>query len=100
MAESILRILEGVGAFLSVFSVAAIVVGLLASFSRYLGYFRKLSPEASFRKFKLRLSRVLMVALEILVVADIIETITAKITFDSLATLGLLVIVRKQASRQ
>ena len=94
MQESILRILEGAGIFLSLFSVATIVVGLVVSFINYLGQFRRLSPEDSLRKFKLRLARVLMVALEILVVADLIETITVKITIESLATLGLLVIVR------
>ncbi len=35
-----------------------------------------------------------MVALEILIVADVIETVTVEITFESLATLGLLVIAR------
>jgi uncharacterized membrane protein len=35
-----------------------------------------------------------MVALEILVVADVIETVASDITFESLAALGLLLIVR------
>jgi uncharacterized membrane protein len=35
-----------------------------------------------------------MVALEILVVADVIETVVSDITFESLAALGLLLIVR------
>ena len=94
MQESIVIILEGTGVFLKLFSVAAIVGGLLLSFSSYLVHFHQLSPEDSFRKFKLRLAKVLLVALEILVVADVIETITVKITFESLATLGLLIIVR------
>ena len=72
----------------------AIVIGLLVVFGNYLYRFRRLSAEESFREFKPRLARVLMVALEILVVADIIETVTTDITFESLASLGLLVIVR------
>jgi uncharacterized membrane protein len=94
MSEAVVSLVEGAGIFLSLCSVAAIVVGLPVAFGSYLRHFRKLSPEESYRNFKPRLAKVLMVALEILVVADVIETITVKITLESLATLGLLVIVR------
>jgi uncharacterized membrane protein len=94
MREAIASILEMAGIFLNVFSVLAIVIGLLVVFGKYLYHFRKLSPDENFRRFKPQLARVLMVALEILVVADIIETVTLDISFESLATLGLLVIVR------
>jgi len=85
---------EWAGIVLSLCSVVAIVVGLLVAFGSYCRHFRRLSTEESFRRFKPQLARVLMVALEILVVADVIETVTVDITFESLATLGLLVIVR------
>ena len=94
MSEGIVSLIEGAGIFLSMCSVVAIVVGLLVVFGSYLRHFRRLSFEENYRKFKPRLARVLMVALEILVVADVIETVTIEITFESLATLGLLVIVR------
>ena len=94
MREAIASILEMAGIFLNVFSVLAIVIGLLVVFGKYFYHFRKLSPDENFRRFKPQLARVLMVALEILVVADIIETVTLDISFESLATLGLLVIVR------
>jgi uncharacterized membrane protein len=94
MSEEIVSIVEGAGIFLSVSSVVVIVVGLLVVFGSYWRHFRRLSFEENYRKFKPRLARVLMVALEILVVADVIETVTLDITFESLATLGLLVIVR------
>jgi uncharacterized membrane protein len=85
---------EGAGIFLSLCSVGAIVVGFLVAFGSYWRHFRRLSTEENFRKFKPRLARVLMVALEILIVADVIETVVVHITFESLATLALLVIVR------
>jgi uncharacterized membrane protein len=94
MPEEIVSLIEGAGIFLSVSSVVVIVGGLLLIFGSYLLQFRQLSTEENFRKFKPRLARVLMVALEILVVADVIETVALHITFESLATLGLLVIVR------
>ena len=94
MEEGIVRIIERAGVFLSLCSVVAIVVGLLVAFGSYLYHIRRLSFEENYRKFKPRLARVLMVALEILVVADVIETVTVEITIESLATLGLLVITR------
>ena len=94
MSEGIASFVEGTGIFLSLCSVGAIVVGLLVVFGSYCRHFRRLSLDENFRKFKPRLARVLMVALEILVVADVIETVTVDITFESLAALGLLLIVR------
>jgi uncharacterized membrane protein len=94
MSEGIVSFVEGAGIFLSLCSVVAIVVGLLVVFGSYCRHFRRLSFEENYRKFKPRLARVLMVALEILVVADVIETVAVDITFESLATIGLLVITR------
>ena len=94
MREAIAAVLEGSSIFLSLFSVFVIVVGLLIVLGNYFYRLSQLSPDESFRTFKPQLARVLMVALEILVVADIIETVTVEISFESLATLGLLVIVR------
>jgi len=94
MPEGIVGVIEGAGIFLSLCSVVAIVVGLLLVFGSYCRNFRRLSFEENYRRFKPRLARVLMVSLEILVVADVIETVTVEITFESLATLGLLVIAR------
>ncbi|CAB5083154.1 hypothetical protein D3OALGA1CA_366 [Olavius algarvensis associated proteobacterium Delta 3] len=94
MPPEIATVVEGAGIFLSLSSVLAIVIGLLVVFGNYVYQFLSLSPDESFRRFKPRLARVLIVALEILVVADIIETLTVDVTFESLAALGLLVIVR------
>ncbi len=94
MSEAVVNLVEGAVIILSMSSVVVIVVGLLVVFGSYLRHFRQLSPDESFRKFKPRLAWVLMVSLEILVVADVIETVTVHITFESLATLGLLVIAR------
>jgi len=94
MSETIVHILEKAGIFMSLTSVAVIVVGLLVVFGNYVRHFRQLSIEENFRKFKPQLAKVLMVALEILIIADVIETVIVDITFESLAALALLVIVR------
>ena len=94
MPEGIASVVEGASTLLIVSSALVIVVGLLVIFGSYWRHFRQLSAEENYRKFKPRLARVLMVALEIMVVADVIDTVTLHITFESLAALGLLVIVR------
>jgi uncharacterized membrane protein len=94
MPEIIVGIVEGAAMILSLTSVLVIVVGFLVAFVGYWRHSRRLSAEENYRRFKPRLARVLMIGLEILVVADVIETVTLEITFKSLASLGLLVIVR------
>jgi uncharacterized membrane protein len=94
MPERIMHLIQGAGIFLNLCSEVVVVVGLSVVLGSYLISFRQLSPEDNFRKFKPRLARVLMVALDILVVADVIETVILRITFESLATLGLLFITR------
>ena len=94
MSEGIAIIVEGAVLLLIVSSVVVIVGGLLVIFGSYWRHFRQLSAEENYRRFKSRLARVLMVALEILIVADVIETVTLQVTFESLAALGLLVVVR------
>ena len=98
LPEGLAIVAEGAVTLLIVSSVMVIVVGLLVVFGSYWRHFRQLSAEENYRRFRPRLARVLMVALEILVLADVIETVTVKITLESLATLGLLVIVRSWLS--
>lgn len=94
MPEIIVGIVERAAMILSLTAVLVIVVGFLVAFVSYWRHSRRLSAEENYRRFKPRLARVLMIGLEILVVADVIETVTLEITFKSLASLGLLVIVR------
>jgi uncharacterized membrane protein len=98
MSEAIMHLVEGAGIFLNLCSVVVVVVGLIVVLGSYLIRFRQLSPEENFSIFKPRLAKVLMIALDILVVADVIETVILHITFESLATLGLLFITRSWLS--
>ena len=94
MPEGIAQIMELAVIVLNLSSVLVIVIGLLTVFGTYLYQIRQLSLEEGYQPFKPRLARVLMLALEIMVVADVIETVTTDVSFGSLAALGLLVIVR------
>jgi len=79
---------------ISLAGVAVIIGGFLLATGRYLSEYRQLGPAVVFSQFKIRLGQALMLGLEILVVADVIETITTTPTFKSLALLACLVAIR------
>ena len=94
MTEGLVEYLELASRAISLFAVAVIVFGFVRSLGRYGLGFRALGPEQSFMKLKVELGEALGLGLEMLVLADIIETITVEPSFRSLGVLALLVIVR------
>ncbi len=52
------------------------------------------SPDANYREYKHTLGKGLLLGLEILVAADVIRTVALEPTFENIAALGLLVLVR------
>ena len=98
MTEHILEYLEKAGVVISLFAVAIIVVGFAIAAWRYGRRFRKTTQEDNFRLFKVELGSALLLGLEVLVLADVIETITVTPTFTSLAVLAAIVIVRTAVS--
>jgi uncharacterized membrane protein len=98
MTEQILRYLELAGMAISVVAVAVIVGGFALAAARYSLHFRELSRSQNFGRFKIDLGRALILGLEILIFADVIETITVTPTFQSLAFLASIVVVRTAVS--
>jgi uncharacterized membrane protein len=94
MAQTILEFLEYASATIMLFAVAVIVVGFATAVSRYTIHFPKMALANNFRNFKIELGHALTLGLEILVVADVIESITVPPTFRSLAVLACLIIAR------
>lgn len=98
MTEQILEYLEKAGIAISLFAVAVIIVGFAIAAWRYARRFRESTQENNFKLFKVELGGALMLGLEILVLADVIETITVSPTFRSLAVLAAIVVVRTAVS--
>ena len=98
MSEQILEYLEQAGLAINLFAVALIVGGFILAAVRYSRRFRAESLETNFQEFKIELGRALLLGLEILVLGDVIETITVEPTFQSLGFLGFLVIARTAVS--
>src|SRR5947209_15425204 len=55
---------------------------------------RRRSGSHAYRQYKVRLGRALLLGLEILVAADIVRTVALEPTMQSVAVLGLLVLIR------
>ena len=86
--------LDHAAEMISLAGAAVIIGGFLLAAGRYAAQFRQLGPTQDFAQFKIQLGQALMLGLEMLVVADVIETITTKPTFQSLALLAFLVAMR------
>jgi len=72
--------------------IGAVLIGTL----RYMWAIlvRTGDPDADYLTYKHGLGRSLLLGLEILVAADVIRTVALEQTWESLVTLGLLVLVR------
>ncbi len=55
---------------------------------------KKNTPSVNYREYKHTLGEALLLGLEILVAADVIRTVALEPTFENVAALGLLVLVR------
>ena len=98
MAEQILEHLERAGSIISLFAVLIIVVGFAVALARYGFRFRETDAEQNFALFKVELGRALLLGLEILVLADVIESITVPPTFQTVGVLAFLIVVRTAVS--
>ena len=94
MPEQILELLEKASHVISLFAVLLIVIGFLRATIRYVKRWRSEAAERNFVQFKIDLGHALTLVLEVLVLADVIDTIVVTPTFQSLGVLAFLVVVR------
>jgi uncharacterized membrane protein len=83
--ETLAKTFEGIG-------VAIIVIGGLEALLR--GLVRGFAGHGYFDVARRRFGRPLLLGLEVLVAADIIQTVTVDLSLDSILILGMLVLVR------
>jgi len=98
MTEQLLGLLEKAGHAISLTAVVVIVGGFILAAVRYARRYRGTSLETDFQQFRIELGSVLTLGLEILVLADVIDTITVELTFQSLGFLAFLVVARTLVS--
>ncbi len=94
--ETVLVWIEYAALAIEVLAVAIIVVAMFYATGRYLFQtaIHREKKRDHYQELKSRLGRALLLGLEILVAADIVRTVALEATLESVAVLGLLVLIR------
>jgi uncharacterized membrane protein len=98
LIEQILESLEFAGLAISLFAVGIIICSFIFPTLHYAYAYRKMDREHSFTQFKRELGGGLLLGLEILVLADVIETMAVTPSYHSLSILASIVIIRTVVS--
>ena len=88
------KYVEAAALLLEILAVVIIMLGIAAATLRYL-YFRITKPASHlYREYRSHIGNSLLLGLEILIAADIINTVALEATWESVGILGLLVLIR------
>jgi uncharacterized membrane protein len=74
--------------------VAILVIGSAVSLGRYLHALARGRREDAYQRARQGVGRAILLGLEVLIIADIVLTVTVESTVESALTLGLVVLVR------
>ena len=88
------ELIEFASLLIEAFAVVVIIGGFVRAFAAYFRQRRALGAEGAFHDFLVQLGLDLLIGLEILVLADVIDSITVKPSVTSLAVLAFLVVLR------
>jgi uncharacterized membrane protein len=86
--------LEPVAWMLEIAGVAAILVATLIATWTYARALRGGAARAAYEQYRANLGRGILLGLEFLVGSDIIATVTAPLTWESVGLLGAIVLIR------
>ncbi|MEE4603904.1 MAG: DUF1622 domain-containing protein [Desulfobacteraceae bacterium] len=76
-------------------AILVLILGAVIAMGRFIkGMLRGSERHQAYRDFRQSFGRTLLLALDLLVAADIILTVTLDLAFESLGILGLLVLIR------
>ena len=86
--------MEGVVHGFEIVGVAILVAGSIAALAGYVLALARGRREGAFERVRQAIGRAILLGLEVLIIADIVLTITVDTTLESALTLGLVVLVR------
>ena len=92
--NSIHHLLEPVAIVLEVAGVAAILVATLFATATFVRAVLRGEKRTAYEQYRANLGRGILLGLEFLVGADIIATVTAPLTWESVGLLGAIVLIR------
>lgn len=87
-------VMETVSLAFEIVGVAVFALGSLILAVRIVGGYVGARPRVTYIGVRNELGRIILLGLEILIIADIIQTITVDLTLENAATLGVIVLVR------
>jgi uncharacterized membrane protein len=88
LVSDVVQGVEGLGAAIMV------IGGLLALGDYALSMVRSGAVHESYRRLRRRLGQAILLGLEVLIVGDIVRTIIVETTVESVAVLGMIVVIR------
>ena len=91
---SIHSLLEPVALLLEVAGVAAILIATLIATATFVSALRGGARKSAYEQYRANLGRGILLGLEFLVGADIIATVTAPLSWESVGLLGAIVVIR------
>ncbi len=94
VVDGVLEVVEYVALAIELLAVAVIAATMVYAFSVYFWERRFKRDVTHYQSFRARLGSGLLLGLEILVAADVIRTVAFEPTLESVAVLGLLVVIR------
>ncbi|MGC1269165.1 MAG: DUF1622 domain-containing protein [Croceibacterium sp.] len=91
--DSFMHLMEPVSRLLEVMGVAAILIAVVYATIKFLADLRARRGSA-YSDYRANLGRGILIGLELLVGADIIATVTAPLTWESVGLLAVIVVIR------
>ncbi len=88
--ELMRRVVQG----FEVIGVITLAAGSVVSLTRYLFALSRGQRDGAFQAVRRGVGRAILLGLEIMIIADIVRTITIATTIESTVTLGIIVLVR------
>jgi uncharacterized membrane protein len=88
--ELMRRVVQG----FEIIGVVTLAVGSVVAIVRYMLALSRGQREGAFQAVRRGVGRAILLGLEILIIADIVRTITIATTLESAITLGIIVLVR------
>jgi uncharacterized membrane protein len=89
------HVIEAIGVAIELVAVAIIVIGLgYALIQCGVAFTKPPQRESAYRRLRNLSARILLLGLELLVAADIVRTVALEPSLESVAVLGLLVVIR------
>ncbi len=87
-------VIETIGLIIDIVGVGVIVLGAVIATGAFALRLRRSPLLDAYRVYRVALGRAILLGLEFLVAGDIIRTVAISPTFQSVAVLGLIVLVR------